>query len=369
MSQTKETKRTTVELKEAGDEGSFEAVIATFDQLDSDGDIVKKGAFNGASVPILPAHHQGSVPLGKAKIEERGDKAVAVGRFNLDVSSARDWHAAIKFDLANPPASQEWSWGYYPINPKMEERDGEEVRILSEVDLLEVSPVLRGASVGTGTLSAKARKIAVRSHETATSDAPWNGPANELRLESGEDLPKAAPKAYAWRDPDGDPEAKSAWRFIHHFVDSEGEPGAASIRACITGIAVLNGARGGTTIPESDRKGVYAHLAKHLRDADIEPPELRSAEECGIKLIEHVRLVTWEAETAVDRLRSLSQMRSKDGKDLPDELKAEAIEMASAFEEMLRCSGQLAALVERCTPEDAVSQALDGYRGHRARFG
>ncbi|GIV81717.1 MAG: hypothetical protein KatS3mg051_1071 [Anaerolineae bacterium] len=45
------------------------------------------------------------------------------------------------------------------------------------------------------------------------------------------------------------------------------------MQACRTGIAVLNGARGGTTIPESDRRGVYEHLARHLRDAGLEPPE------------------------------------------------------------------------------------------------
>ncbi len=38
---------------------------------------------------------------------------------------------------------------------------------------------------------------------------------------------------------------------------------------------MLNGGRGGTTIPETDRRGVWEHLAAHLRDADLEPPDLR----------------------------------------------------------------------------------------------
>ena len=47
------------------------------------------------------------------------------------------------------------------------------------------------------------------------------------------------------------------------------------------GIGVLNGGRGGTTIPDADRQGVWNHLAKHLRDADLTPPELKSADDHG----------------------------------------------------------------------------------------
>lgn len=116
---------------------------------------------------------------------------------------------------------------------------------------------------------------AVSVHHTETSEASWDGPANEARARSGEDAAYYR-RIYAWQDSDGDPEAKSSWRFIHHEVDGDGNPGAANIRACQTGIGVLNGGRGGTTIPAADRQGVYNHLAAHLRDADVEPPELRS---------------------------------------------------------------------------------------------
>ncbi len=137
--------------------GSFEAAIATFDAIDSDRDIVRPGAFGDAVVSVLPAHDSGSVPLGKVQVKERGNTAVAVGGFNLEIGAARDWSAALKFDLANPPSVQEWSWGFTipEGGSKIETMDGETVRIISKVDLFEVSPVLRGASVGTGTLSAK----------------------------------------------------------------------------------------------------------------------------------------------------------------------------------------------------------------------
>lgn len=83
---------------------------------------------------------------------------------------------------------------------------------------------------------------------------------------------------YAWVDASGDEDTKSAYKFPHHFVSADGAVGAASSKACSAGIAALNGGRGGADIPDGDRKGVYAHLAHHLKDAKLEPPELNSFE-------------------------------------------------------------------------------------------
>jgi len=119
------------------------------------------------------------------------------------------------------------------------------------------------------------KRKALAVHHTPTSDKAWDGPKAEKNLKSDADA-SYYKKAYAWVDPDGDPETKSAYKFIHHEVDSEGNIGAANIRACQAGIGVLNGARGGAKIPAADKKGVYNHLAVHIKDADLEPPELKS---------------------------------------------------------------------------------------------
>lgn len=115
---------------------------------------------------------------------------------------------------------------------------------------------------------------AVAAHKTPTSDAPWDGPAAEKALPSP--MPVATARAnYAWIDDaqitNGEIN-KVDCRFIHHAAD-----GAASVKACQTGIGVLNGGRGGTTIPGGDVQGVYNHLAKHLRDAGLEPPPLTAS--------------------------------------------------------------------------------------------
>ncbi len=146
------------EIKQLDGDGAFEAVIATLDVVDSDGDIIVPGAFQNATVSVLPAHDSRSVPLGKAKMEDRGDKAIAVGRYNLEIPAAKDWHNALKFDLKNPPVVQEWSFAFRILESSMETRDGEDIRILEKLDVMEVSPVLRGSGVETGTISAKNKK-------------------------------------------------------------------------------------------------------------------------------------------------------------------------------------------------------------------
>ena len=173
------------------------------------------------------------------------------------------------------------SVGWLPDGPDaMTFREGADgiVRVIKAAQLFEISLTPIPANPEATVLSAKSAvevetQAAIGSHGTATSDSAWDGPANEARLPNSAGALRAA---FAWRDAEGDADAKASYRFIHHFVSEDGTVGAASTTAASTGIAVLNGGRGGTTIPSGDRSGVYAHLAKHLRDAGREPPELKA---------------------------------------------------------------------------------------------
>lgn len=145
------------EIKKVTDDGDFEAVIATLGVIDKDGDVIEPGAFGHATVSIQPSHNHGSVPLGKGVIEERGNKAVVVGKLNLDTQPGKEWHSALKFDLENPPSIQEWSFGFLVNESGSETRDGQEIRVLKSLDVFEASPVLLGAGEGTRTLAVKQR--------------------------------------------------------------------------------------------------------------------------------------------------------------------------------------------------------------------
>jgi signal peptide peptidase SppA len=118
---------------------------------------------------------------------------------------------------------------------------------------------------------------AFKPHSTATVDKPWDGPANKANARSGENRAYYG-RIYAWYDPKGNEGAKESYKFVHHEVAADGTPGPANINGCSAGIAVLNGGRGGTTIPEADRAGVHAHLAAHLKDAGKEAPPLQQAD-------------------------------------------------------------------------------------------
>lgn len=317
--------------------GSFSAKVATLNVVDSDGDVVLPGALDGQSVSILPAHDSGSVSLGKAVYEERGDDLVVVGKFNLGVAAGKDWHEAIKFDLKNGDPVQEWSWDYLPTTgPNGEpgafagQHEGQEVRFLAHLDSKEVSPVLRGASVGTRTLSAKS------AHKTETSDAVWDEGAEMKRKDkSGEPL---------W-DGIGTP---------HHFAD-----GKASTRACFAGIVGLN-----LDSKVVDRTSAYDHLAAHLKDAGIEPPEL--LDKPGCKLVDQVRLATWAAEAACARVEEVLADRAARGKGLSDEVAGAAVDMANMIDELHKTAERLSGMVKAVSDSDAVAQALAAYEVTRA---
>jgi len=115
---------------------------------------------------------------------------------------------------------------------------------------------------------------AINYQKTATSDKAWDGGQNEKNLKTGEDKAYYS-KMYAWIDSNADATTKGAYKFPHHEVSGGGDIGDANIRACQAVIAVLNGSMGGTSISTGDKQGVYNHVSKHLRDADIEPAELK----------------------------------------------------------------------------------------------
>lgn len=322
-------------IKEVGDDGSFEAVIATLDVADNDGDVVVAGALEGQTVSVLPAHDKGSAPLGKTTIEERGNLAVAVGKFNLEIEESRDWHSALKFDLANPPSVQEWSWGFNTTKVSFDQRDGKSVRLLEGIELREVSPVVIGASLGTGTIFVKSKD-----EDASSSDGLWD-PAENLRLITEAKLENLDIFAAT---------IDGVRLFPHHFVNEKGQVGAASTRACFSGIVQLQ-ILGARNFNESWRESIYDHLSGHLKSADIEFPAL--SEKSGTKLNDQILLATWEAETVLARISGISADR-----ELGQEAKAAAMKMAGCHSELMK---KLAELAEKMLPDDDVMKAAASF--------
>ncbi len=139
----------------AENEGDFEAVFSTFDVVDHDGDIVLAGAIpDGVEVPVV-WHHNWAQPVGRGVVTSELGRAIIRGRFFTETAAGMEAYKTVKAmgDL------QEYSWGFRIIVASYEQRDNEWVRLIKQVDIYEVSPVLRGAGMHTGTLAIKSQSL------------------------------------------------------------------------------------------------------------------------------------------------------------------------------------------------------------------
>lgn len=127
--------------------GSVAATFSTFGVVDRDGDVTLPSAFtDGSAVPMVWSHDW-SRPVGKGVIRVRPDRAVFEGAFFLKTAWGADAYATVTEmgDL------QEYSYGFQIKEAAPGVHDGQPVRVLKSLEVFEVSPVLVGAGVGTGT--------------------------------------------------------------------------------------------------------------------------------------------------------------------------------------------------------------------------
>ncbi len=147
-----------LELK-ADAPGTFRATIATLGVVDRDGDVAFSGAFPIGKNIIVSAYGHGSwrggtaaLPVGKGVIGADDSTAWLDGRFILETSNGGDTYRTVK----HLGPLQEWSYafdvteGITPIDPRLQPYPTAR-RGLLKLDVHEVSPVLRGAGIGTRT--------------------------------------------------------------------------------------------------------------------------------------------------------------------------------------------------------------------------
>jgi hypothetical protein len=103
-------------------------------------------------------------------------------------------------------------------------------------------------------------RSAIKPHKTATdTESSWDGPAVVAALPNDADV---LTYVHAWKSADGDPTAKSTYKFPHHKEMG----GPAIIRGVNNALARLPQA----DIPDGDQAGVERHLRKHRKDAGLE---------------------------------------------------------------------------------------------------
>lgn len=315
--------------------GEVEAVFARLNVVDHDGDVTLPGAFKeGQEVAISQYGHKiwgGLPPVGKGTIHTVGDTAVLRGKFFMDMHAARETFHAVK-GMGNG----QWSYGFTTLDSAPGEIDGKSVNFLKQQEVYEVSPVLRGAGIGTSTLSAKQHKTndgkvgtvaalwsPIKTHETEITAKRWTPPTAADVAALG--IPELRAKHAAVRL-DMDPEDPAAYWLDHHDAN-----GAANVMQCVKGIALLNGARNGPDFPDDVSKAVYDHLADHLKDADRDPPTFLKAAEGKFTFYEQAAVALADFDALLDRADEVVRLRAdRQGRKF-DSKRAEKAAQAAAL--------------------------------------
>ena len=143
-------------------EGTARVAFAQLHVVDHDGDYTLSGAFQpGQKVKVCQTGHaHGALPAGAGTIvgEEPGPDdtmwAVADLKLFLNTQAGRETYETIKA-LHDAGHTQEWSYGYDVLDAGPIHVDGKHANALKRLSVYEISPVLRGAGIGTHTLDVK----------------------------------------------------------------------------------------------------------------------------------------------------------------------------------------------------------------------
>jgi HK97 family phage prohead protease len=273
-----ERKTLAFELKAIDEtEGIFEGYASTWTRTpDAYGDVVDKGAFkktikeNRGRIKVL-WNHNVDEPIGiPVELREDDIGLYVKGKLSLGVQRAREVLTLMKDGVINT-----MSIGFRTIT----DATIEDVRHLKEVKLYDVSPVTFAANETAVIMSAKS-VAPFADLPLAARDRAWDADAAEGRVRSwagGDDIDWAKyRKAFLWYDAEAPDEFGSYKLQIADIIDGE----LTSVpRAIFAAAGVMQGARGGVDIPESDESGIkrhiaryYAKMAKEFDDDAIVPP-------------------------------------------------------------------------------------------------
>jgi HK97 family phage prohead protease len=134
---TSTKRRFSIQVKEIGADGSFEAILASYNTKDLGGDIIEPGAFaktikeHGSEVPLL-WQHKADRPIGTLSLVDGPDALRVKGQLVMDVPDAMNAYRLIKARVIKG-----MSIGYDTIKDQVENG----VRMLKEVRLWEGSIV------------------------------------------------------------------------------------------------------------------------------------------------------------------------------------------------------------------------------------
>ncbi len=206
-----------------------------------------------------------SISVNKATNQLEGKMQFAVDEYEF---------AKTAFNLVKGGYLSAFSAGF--MNNKYQIDQENNVVYLTENELLEVSLVpipanqlalAKNKGIDAGEFLEKT-VIPFADHGTDPIDTSWDGPAQVMAC--GDDLGKLK-SICAWFD-SANADVKGSYKLPHHEAGNL----KANWRGVASAMAALLGSRGGVDIPEGDRQGVYAHLAKHYKQFGKDVPEFKA---------------------------------------------------------------------------------------------
>jgi len=266
-------------IKAAKDGGAFKVVISTSDE-DRQGDTVDQTKWkldNYKKNPVvLWAHDYSSAPIALCtNISLDGGKLVAEGKFAPAELNPFAGEIAGLYDAGYINTTSvgyiqhedgelellEFSFVPVPANPF-----ALSIRDTKNLNLNMAELVMKGLSFATkGAVPYKSHGI------VDDMDAAWDGPAQVKACADNLDKLKSI---CTWFDGEN-ADKKSAYKLPHHEASSM----KANWKGVAAAMGALMGARGGVSIPDSDKKAVYIHLAKHYKEFGKEAPDYEKAVE------------------------------------------------------------------------------------------
>lgn len=245
----------------------FEGYASTFGNVDNGGDIVVKGAFNDSldsRMPKMVYQHNLQNPIGVWTFATEDATGLYVkGKLPKQNSTASDVGALIKCG-----AIDSLSIGFTVDDYSLS--NGQ--RLLKKLSLWEVSPV-------TIPMNSQAKITEIKSVTPfqdlpiADRDTKWDGNAASIRVRkftNSTDEPSSAyKKAFMWYDEDNS-DNYTAYKLP--YADVIGGKLVAVPQAIIAIAGVLNGARGGTSIPKADQEKIKSIVKKYYKKMKMPNP-------------------------------------------------------------------------------------------------
>jgi len=194
------------EIKAMGEDGTFTGIASMYGTPDMEGDIIEKGAFTktireNPEIPVLWQHDEEEV-IGLGTVSEKGNKIEISGKLDLEDPVAQNAYRKIKNGLVKG-----LSIGFMAVKKTFGEENGQFIRRLQEIKLMEVSIVTFPAMSQAQITSVKS------SDETAQRFKALEDKISALEAE------KAAPAAPAKPEPVTDHSAELAFARLRMLLN------------------------------------------------------------------------------------------------------------------------------------------------------